>query len=99
MRSETDWLGWELFGNRAVRQGDWKLMYVLKEAGGNGNWELFNLREDPGELHDLSKQNPAKRQELLALWDRYVKDNGVVLTGDGPFSTRGAQQPDAAAAE
>jgi arylsulfatase A-like enzyme len=34
IRSESDWLGWELFGNRAVRQGDWKLRYLLKETGG-----------------------------------------------------------------
>jgi arylsulfatase A-like enzyme len=25
-RTEDDWLGWELFGNRAIRQGDWKLL-------------------------------------------------------------------------
>jgi len=28
-----NWLGWELFGNRAIRQGDWKLLYLLKGAG------------------------------------------------------------------
>ena len=30
VRTEKDWLGWELFGNRAIRQGDWKLLYILK---------------------------------------------------------------------
>ena len=29
-RSETDWVGWELFGNRAVRQGDWKILNILR---------------------------------------------------------------------
>ena len=23
---------------------------------------------------------------MLALWDEYVKTNGVILTGDGPFA-------------
>jgi arylsulfatase len=85
-RTETDWLGWELFGNRAIRQGDWKLLYLLKGAGGTGDWELFNLREDPAELHNLSAQLPGKRQELLKLWDEYVERNGVIMSGAGPFA-------------
>jgi arylsulfatase len=86
VRTEQDWLGWELFGNRAIRQGDWKLVYLSKGAGGPGDWQLFNLRNDPGETRDLSKDNPGKRRALLTLWDEYVKANGVILTDDGPFA-------------
>jgi arylsulfatase len=88
VRSEKDWIGWEMFGNRAIRQGDWKLLYLLKEAGGAGDWQLFNLRDDPAELYDVSEKNSEKRTELLQLWEQYVKDNGVILSGDGPFATR-----------
>ena len=88
VRSEQDWLGWELFGNRAIRQGDWKLLYLLQGAGGTGDWQLFNLREDPAELHDLSEEQPERRAAMLELWDDYVTTNGVVLTGDGPFAMR-----------
>lgn len=87
-RTETDWLGWELFGNRAIRQGDWKLMYLLPAAGGTGNWQLFNLKEDPAELHDMSARNPEKRSALMKLWDEYVKRNGVIVSDAGPFSRR-----------
>jgi arylsulfatase len=88
VRNDKDWIGEELFGNRAIRQGDWKLCYILKAAGGSGEWELFNIKTDPGETHDLSKDEPAKRKELLALWDDYVKKNGVLLTNDGPFKSK-----------
>ncbi|MEK6257872.1 MAG: arylsulfatase [Planctomycetota bacterium] len=88
VRTEQDWLGWELFGNRAIRQGDWKLVSLLPGAGGTGDWQLFNLREDPSELHDLSKQHPEKREAMLKLWDEYAMTNGVVLTEDGPFAKR-----------
>ncbi len=84
-RTDTDWLGWELFGNRAIRQGDWKLLYLLKGAGGTGDWELFNLREDPSELHDLSAKYPDKREALLELWSEYVKQNGVIVSEAGPY--------------
>jgi arylsulfatase len=86
VRTEQDWIGWELFGNRAVRQGDWKLLYLVKGAGGPGEWQLFNLRNDPAELRDLSKEQPERVKAMLALWDEYVKTNGVILTGDGPFA-------------
>lgn len=85
VRTDEDWLGWELFGNRAVRRGDWKLLSLTREAGGTGEWQLFDLRADPAELHDLSTRHPEKRKALRALWDEYAKENGVIDTGDGPF--------------
>jgi arylsulfatase len=95
IRTDKDWIGWELFGNRAIRQGDWKLVYLMKKAGGTGDWQLYNLRDDPTELRDVSKNNPQKRKELLKLWDQYVKQNGVILTGDGLFT----EKPSMVAAE
>jgi arylsulfatase A-like enzyme len=85
-RTNSDWLGWELFGNRAIRQGDWKLLYLLKGAGGTGDGQLFNLREDPAELHDLSAKYPDKRKALLKLWDEYVTRNGVIVSAAGPYA-------------
>lgn len=70
--------GWELFGRRAIRQGDWKALY-LPAPYGPGRWELFDLSSDPGEIHDQSAAHPEKLAELLALWEQYVEDNGVLL--------------------
>jgi arylsulfatase A-like enzyme len=39
-RTEKDYLAWQLFGNRAVRQGSWKLRWQSKPMG-KGDWELF----------------------------------------------------------
>jgi len=88
IRTDSDWLGWELFGNSAIRQGDWKLLYLLKAAGGTGDWQLFNLREDPAEMHDLSEKHPDKRQAMLQLWDEYVEKNHVIVSEAGPFASR-----------
>ncbi|XZE22351.1 arylsulfatase [Pirellulaceae bacterium SH449] len=87
-RTENDWLGWELFGNRAIRQGDWKLLYLLPAAGGTGDWQLFHLKEDPAELNDLSASHPEKRQALIKLWDEYVKRTGLIVSDAGPFANR-----------
>ncbi|MBO9619659.1 MAG: sulfatase [Niabella sp.] len=47
----------------AIRKGNWKLVYSLR----NSKSELYNLDEDIGEHHDLSKENPAKTNELKSL--------------------------------
>jgi arylsulfatase A-like enzyme len=86
IRGETDWLGWELFGNRAIRQGDWKILSLLENAGGTGDWQLFNLREDPAEMQDLSKAFPEKREVLISLWEQYAATNGVIISDSGPFA-------------
>ena len=68
VRTEQDYLAWEVFGNRAVRQGDWKLRWQFKPYG-KSDWELFNLAKDPAERKDLAAQNPDKVKAMLALWD------------------------------
>jgi arylsulfatase len=77
-RSNKDFMAWEVFGNRAVRQGDWKLRWQYKPFG-TEQWELFNLAEDAAERHDLAATNPDKVKELLAVWDDYAKANNVIL--------------------
>jgi arylsulfatase len=77
-RSSDDWLGWELFGNRAIRQGDWKISWHYQPYG-IWDWQLFNLKADPGEQYDLSEKFPEKKIRLIALWDEYVQMNGVIV--------------------
>jgi arylsulfatase len=85
-RTEQDYLAWELFGNRAVRQGDWKLRWEIKPLG-KSDWELFNLASDPAERNDLAAERPDKVKELVALWDGYVRANNVVLPSRTPYET------------
>jgi arylsulfatase len=87
VRTSEHWIGEELFGNRMVRQGEWKLCYIQVTAGGSGQWELFNLESDPAETKDLAKLYPEKMNAMLLLWDQYVAENGVILTDDGPFKS------------
>jgi len=47
----------------AVRAGDYKLLEYFE----NNSVQLFNLREDIGEQHDLSRSRPDKVNELRAL--------------------------------
>ncbi len=70
--------GWEIFGRRAMRRGPWKIAWLAPPLG-NGDWALYNLDEDPGELTDLAAERPEVLAELLAAWDSYVEENGVIV--------------------
>jgi len=70
-------LGWEAYGMDAYRRGNWKVLR-LPPPYGNGNWQLFNLAEDPGEVQDLAAQNPDLVTELALGWTTYAEANGVI---------------------
>lgn len=46
---------------RMFRQHDWKIVKV-----NNGDWELYNLMEDPTEIQNLALEKPEKVQELVS---------------------------------
>ena len=56
----------------AVRKGDWKLVYRMREA----RLELYNLREDIGETHDLAAENPQKCAELATILSDKLREWG-----------------------
>ena len=68
-------LFFEWNGSRAVRDGDWKVVY----DGGDDDWALFNMAEDRSELHDLSAQHPERKQAMVAAWSAWAEAYGVSL--------------------
>ena len=75
-----DAVGTELFGSRAIRQGDWKIT-----DAGDAKWRLFNLAEDPGETNDLSLAEPDRLKSLVTAWDAYAARVGVILPSEAPY--------------
>jgi arylsulfatase A-like enzyme len=56
---------WEHEGNRALRQGDWKVV----AKGVEGRWELYDLAQDRSELHDLAAAHPARVAQMAGEWE------------------------------
>ena len=75
-------VSWELLGFRAVRKGEFKLVW-LPIPFGNDDWQLYDLSKDPAEINDLSQQLPKLRKEMIALWNKYSEEVGVVLPPGG----------------
>jgi arylsulfatase len=77
-----------LFGRRAIRRDHWKAIW-LRQPEGEGAWELFDLTADPGETDDLAQREPATLAELIAAWERYAADTGVVGVPASIFEMEG----------
>jgi arylsulfatase len=75
--TQDETTGWELFRARAMRQGEWKALYIPKPDG-LGRWQLYNLNRDPGEIHDLADAEPERLRGLIEHWQRYVDETGVL---------------------
>jgi arylsulfatase len=69
--------GFECSGSGALIKGDWKVVFVPAPRGPH-RWELFNVKADPGETVDLREREPEVFSEMMAHWEEYKKDVGVV---------------------
>jgi arylsulfatase A-like enzyme len=73
-RAGHEFIFWEHEGNRAVRQGKWKLVALHK-----GAWELYDLETDRTELHNLAAEHPDKVKEMATKYDDWAARCGVQL--------------------
>ncbi|CAH2354250.1 hypothetical protein CLIB1423_15S01948 [[Candida] railenensis] len=80
VHSEETVTGWELFGQQAIRKGPYKALYIPKPFG-PAEWQLFHIRNDPGETRDLAKEEPEKLQIMLDHWAEYVAETGLIEFG------------------
>lgn len=77
------WEFHETQGKQAVRMGKWKGDRVAVNHNPDAPIALYNLDMDPGETHDVSKQNPGILAEI-----RHLMDSSHVESPLWPFFPR-----------
>lgn len=84
-REGTEFLYYDGGKLECFRNGDWKIKLPYKGHAG-ANWKhtvaphpmlLINLKDDPGEKHNLAEENPEKVEEMLAAMEKYKESKGV----------------------
>ena len=66
-------LALEIYGNKAVWDGRWKLHWSWNAS----RWHLFDLLDDPGETADLSSEHPERTARMAEYWDAFAEANSV----------------------
>jgi arylsulfatase len=66
-------LFWEHEGNRAIRDGRWKLV----AKGPTGSWELYDLVADRTETIDLAADHANRVKSMSAQWEAWARNTQV----------------------
>lgn len=74
-QTESRTLYWEHEGNRGVREGDMKLVWI----GVRNKWELYDLKSDPSELNDLAAKRPETVEKMSRDWQVWAR-RALVIT-------------------
>ena len=76
-KGHPEGLYWEHEGNRAVRDGNWKLVSKYSKPE-EGRWELYDLGSDRSELNDLATEMPERVERMSAMWEEWADRVGVI---------------------
>lgn len=85
-KQEHGTMFWAHEGNRAVRDGKWKLVAYYNEARQFGtargerigDWELYDMENDRTELNNIIKEHPEKARRMIAKWENFASRVGVI---------------------
>ncbi|MDA9764340.1 arylsulfatase [Opitutales bacterium] len=61
-------------GNRAIRDGKWKLV----SKGPTSAWELYDMESDRTEMNDLSRKERNRAAYMMHQWEQWAHERGVV---------------------
>jgi arylsulfatase A-like enzyme len=68
-----------------VRRGDWKLIRFHHDGDDQvDRFELYDLKDDPGEMTNLASKRPEKVQDLDALIGRHLADINALVPPKNP---------------
>ena len=81
----------EMFGCRALYQDGYKAVTYhpihVQEPGLEGAaWELYDVRVDPSECHDLSDAEPERLASMIERWWAEAEAHNVLPVDNRPFS-------------
>jgi arylsulfatase A-like enzyme len=83
--AEDEPVAFEIFGHGVVFMGSWKAIR-LRAPWEDGVWRLHDLQADPGEEHDLALEQPELLAALVAAYDEFARESGVIHEPAGTSS-------------
>jgi arylsulfatase len=89
---------YEMFGCRALYQDGWKAVAFhdiqVEEPGlDNVTWELYDVRVDPSECHDLAAAEPERLAAMVERWWQEAEAHQVLPLDNRPFSNLVFERP------
>ncbi|MGI9602976.1 MAG: sulfatase-like hydrolase/transferase [Acidimicrobiales bacterium] len=89
---------YEMFGCRALYHQGWKAVTyhpIQSDRPGldDDHWELYDVVQDPTEVHDRSGDEPERLAEMIEQWWQEAEANNVLPVDNRPFSEFTVDRP------
>jgi arylsulfatase len=89
---------YEMFGCRALYDDGWKAVTyhpIQSDLPGldTARWELYDVRVDPSECHDLATKEPQRLAAMVDTWWQEAERNEVLPIDNRPFSAFVFERP------
>jgi arylsulfatase len=49
---------------------------------GDGEWHLYDIKNDPGETRPLEAEQPERLNNMIAIFESYAEEKGLVPVDD-----------------
>ena len=70
-------IGYELGGSSVLFKGDYKIVINRFERN-ETDWRMYDIKTDPGEVHDLKDAQPRLFEEMLEDYEAWAEANNVL---------------------
>jgi len=74
----NDWVAFELFGNAFVIRDSLKAVKIRTGMWGDGEWHLYDTRNDPGETTPLESEQPDVLAEFVEIYGKYAEEHSIL---------------------
>jgi len=79
--------GFSVHERQGLQFEQWKLLRLPSPLG-NDEWELYDLEADPGETTNLAESEPDVLKDMVARWEAFVSETGVIISDPGSRAPR-----------
>lgn len=96
--STRDQQHYELSGQRAFWRDGWEIasVHTPRTPFVDDEWQLFNVAQDPTQVHDLRAEHPERLAELAQAWESAARSGNVYPLDEGSGWRWAVRSPDVA---
>ena len=76
--NNDEFVSLEYFGNKAVYNENWKALNLIAPFGGDNNWKLYDIENDPAETNNLAVHEPELLKKMINAYNDFANNTQII---------------------